>query len=201
MQQGSELLDAPLRERIASLQDEGWEIWRRFDTEVRRHEFHPFVPADYGAVLRALLPLRGPGVRFLELGSATGVITIMADLLGFEACGIELDPDLAARARELAERFDSGARFAAGSYLPAGFVWRSPDGDTRLGTIGHGDSGYLMLGHPLEDFDVVFGYPWDGEAPVMLDLMRQHGSRDARLLLYGVGGVRVYRGGRLESAG
>ena len=81
-------LDAALRARLAELAEEGWEIWRRFDEQVRREQWHPFVPADYDHVLRTLLQLRAPGLRFLEWGSATGVITIMAYLLGYDAYGI-----------------------------------------------------------------------------------------------------------------
>ena len=92
-------VDPELRARLQALLDEGWEIWDRFDNEVRQRHWHPFVAADYERVLQALLPLRAPGLRFLEWGSATGVITIMADLLGFEACGIELDPSLVRHAR------------------------------------------------------------------------------------------------------
>lgn len=179
--------------------EDGWEIWERFDREVRQRDFHPFVPADYDAVLRTLLPLRAPGLRFLEWGSATGVITIMADLLGFEAYGIELDPALVEIARGLAARHGSGARFAAGSFLPAGYRWRARDGDERLGTIGRGASGYQLLGRPLEDFDLVYGYPWNGEEAMMVDLMKHYGGSGARLLLHGGDGGTIYRGGRRES--
>ncbi|HET9984216.1 MAG TPA: hypothetical protein VFQ38_11535 [Longimicrobiales bacterium] len=165
--------------------DEGREIWERFDREVRQHEFHPFVAADYDQALGTLLSLRRPGLRFLEWGSASGVITIMADMLGFEAYGIELDAGLVEIARELAARHGSGARFAVGSFLPTGYEWRSPTRDARLGTIGRGPSGYLELKHPLDDFDVVFAYPWDGEAPIMRDVMRRYGAPGARLILHG----------------
>ena len=165
-------LDAALSTRLMLLHHIGRDLWHRFDTEVRQEIWHPFVAADYERVLQALLPLRSPGQRFLEWGSATGVITIMADLLGFEAYGIELDPELVAMANELAKRFDSGARFVAGSFLPTGYKWRPPSGDGRLGTIGDGPSGYLALNRPLEDFDLVFAYPWNGEEPMMHDLMR-----------------------------
>jgi hypothetical protein len=191
--------DPRLRARLVALCDEGWEIWCRFDTEVRRHGWHPFVAADYESVLETLLTLRAPGLRFLEWGSAPGVITIMADLLGFEACGIELDPTLVRVARELAARYASRARFAAGSFLPGGYEWKPRSGDGRLGTIGQGPPGYAELGHPLEDFDLVFAYPWSGEEPMMHDVMRRYGGRDARLLLYGVaGGMQIFRGGRRE---
>jgi hypothetical protein len=183
-----------LRARLDALVAEGWDIFERFDNEVRQKKWHPFVAADYDRVLEALLPLRAPGLRFLEWGSATGVITIMADLLGFEAYGIELDPALVGVARDLAQRHGSSAKFVAGSFLPTGYHWRSPSGDERIGTIGYGESAYPRMGHPLEDFDVVYAYPWTGEEPMMRDLMRSYGSRDARLLIHGgESGVQVHR--------
>jgi hypothetical protein len=196
-----ELADEPaLAARMEALLAEGWDIWEHFDHEVRTEHWHPFVAADYERVLRSLLPLRGPGQRFLEWGSATGVITIMADLLGFEAYGIELDPSLVRTARDLAHRHGSRATFAAGSFLPAGYEWRSADGDGRRGTIGEGPSAYPDLGHPLEDFDLVYGYPWSGEEPMMQDLMRRYGRGGARLLLHGGSeGVRIQTIGRHRS--
>jgi len=193
---GGAELGPELRARLQALCEEGWSLWERFDIQVRQHAFHPFVAADYPAVLEAMIPLRGPGLKFLEWGSATGVITIMADLLGFDAYGIEIDRDLVDQARDLARRTGSKARFTVGSFLPTGYRWRHR-GDERLGTIGSGDSGYLALGMPLEDFDLVFGYPWAGEEPMMHDLMRVHGRPDARFLVHTADGVKAYRGGRL----
>jgi hypothetical protein len=193
-------LDPALRERLHAVAEDGRDFWDRFDMEVRQKSFHPFVPADYDRVLQALLPLRAPGVRFLEWGSGSGVITIMADLLGFDAYGIELDAGLVETARELARKHGSNARFAAGSFLPSGYRYRPRHGDGRLGTIGDGVSGYRELGVPLDDFDIVYGYPWGGEEPMMLDLMRAYGGRDARLMMLGGNEVRIYRHGRLVGA-
>lgn len=186
-------VDDVLGARLTSLLEEGRTIWSRFDSDVRQQRFHPFMPSDYERVLRALLSLRGPGLRFLEWGSATGVITIMADLLGFEAYGIEIDPELVATARDLAERSESDARFAVGSFLPDGYEWKPDSGDGRLGTIGRGASGYPELGRGLEDFDLVFAFPWEGEAPIMHDLMQRRAGSGASLLLYhSTEGVQVY---------
>ena len=197
---GSPALDDALRTRLTALFEEGRDLWDDFDIEVRQKDFHPFVAADYDAVLEALIPLRAPGLRFLEWGSATGVVTITADLLGFEAYGIELDDRLVGIARDLALRHDSEARFAAGSFLPMGYSWRR-DHDTRLGTIGYGPSGYLDLGIPLDEFDVVFGYPWTGEEPMMIDLMKKYGRSDARLLLNSTtDGVLSYEDGKIVGA-
>lgn len=190
-------LDPELNVRLAELADEGREIWNRFDMEVRRHDFHPFVPADYDKVLAALLRLRRPGLRFLEWGSATGVITIMADLLGYEAYGIELDGRLVDMARQLAARFGSSARFAEGSLFPTGYRYRPASGDARLGTIGTGESGYLGLGMPLDSFDVVYAYAWPGEDDVLFDVMEHYGGEDTSLLLnVGAAGLKLYRGRR-----
>ena len=191
-------MSGALRARLNALCVEGWALWDQFDEEVRQHHFHPFVAAEYDLVVDALVRHRGANLRFLEWGAATGVITIIADLLGFDAYGIELDHDLVATARELAKRFESRARFVAGSFLPTGYEWRPLDGDGRTGTLGTGVSGYRELGHSLDEFDVVFGYPWDGERELMLDVMRRYGRDDATLLLNHVNdGVVAYRGGRV----
>ena len=189
-------MDDALRERLQALMDDGWERWAQFDREVRQRSFHPFVAADYERVLQALLPLREPGLRFLEWGSATGVVTIMADLLGFEASGIELDSRLVHIARQLAAQYDSRATFAEGSLIPAGYRWRPSHGDGRLGTIGIGESAYPKLGHALDEFDLVYAYPWTGEEPMMLDLMSSYGRPGARLLLHGDNGTMVHTVGR-----
>jgi hypothetical protein len=190
-------LDPALRVRIDALMEDGRDLWDRFDIEVRQHDWHPFVATDFDLLLRTLVAVREPGLRFLEWGSGMGVVTIMADLLGFDAAGIELDARLVDTARALAAKYDSRARFVAGSFLPAGYEYRSSTGDRRMGTIGEGESGYLALGQPLEDFDIVYGYPWSGEEPVMLDVMRTYGRRDARLLLHsGNLGIHTYRSGK-----
>jgi hypothetical protein len=192
-----ELRRGALDRRLDALCADGWEIWQRFDDTFRRRRFHPFVPADYDIARNLLSSLRVPGRRFLEWGSATGIITIMADIMGFDAYGIEIDASLVATAHEVASRHRSAARFVAGSFLPAGYRFRTRDGDGRTGTIADGPSGYIELGRALEDFDVVFGYPWRGEEAVMRDVMQRYGRSDALLLLYDSdNSVRSYRGGR-----
>lgn len=187
--------DPEVRERLVALYEAGHAASERFRAGAQPNDFHPFIPADWQRVEQCLLSVRQPGLRFLEWGSGTGVITIMASLLGFEAYGIEIDADLVGLARELARDVDSPARFAAGSLFPAGYRWRSSTGDWRLGTLGQGRPGYAELGVPLEGFDLVFAYPWSGEEPIMEDLIARRGGKGARLLMYGTHGVRVIEGG------
>jgi hypothetical protein len=176
-------LPRDILERIEALHEEGRTIFEEFERDVRSTAFHPFKPADYGAMMDELLPFVGECRTFLEWGSATGIIAITADLIGFDACGIEIDAELVDVARDLARRYGSDARFAAGSMLPAGYEWRAPSGDGRLGTIEEGIPGYAELGMDLTDFDLVYGYPWSGEAAMMQDIMQRCGADGSRLLI------------------
>ena len=119
---------APITPRLAArldaVCDDGWAHWEAFE-RTRGDAFHPFVPADYDAVRAALFAHRAPGRRWLEWGSASGTLTVMAALLGFDACGIELDAALVDAARALAARHGAAARFATGSFLPAGYAYRA----------------------------------------------------------------------------
>jgi hypothetical protein len=188
--------DDALRARLAIVLEVGWAAYEEFTARVSDHAFHPFIAADYEQVVEALWPYRNTGKRFLEWGSATGVIAIIADVLGLEAYGIELDSSLVNTSRELATRLGSGAQFVQGSFIPDGYRWRPRDGDDRTGTLGSGRSGYLQLGRPLDDFDIVFGYPWDGEVTMMLDIMQQYGRRDALLLVHSASDpMMTWRGG------
>jgi hypothetical protein len=183
---GLPVVDGTLRARLQAVCDEGWDLWSRFDIEVRQDVFHAFVAADYEGVWQTLERLRRPGLRFVEWGSATGVITILADLLGYEACGIEIDEDLVAAARDLSARHGSSARFVEGSFIPGGYRMRPQDADACVATVVDGEPGYPQLARLLEDFDLVFVFPWPGEEGLMLDIMRSYGGAAARLLLHGV---------------
>lgn len=169
-------------ERLRRLFADGGEVAKRVDTGERSW----FVPSNYEAVLESLVELHPRGGRFLELGSGLGVVAIMADMLGFEAYGIEILPELVDEARQLAERHESSAKFAHGSFLPADYRWVSETGDTRLGSVVVGESAYPALGRDLADFDVLFAYPWPGQTEILRDLVERAGAPHARLLLHGV---------------
>jgi hypothetical protein len=78
--------------------------------------------------------------------------------------------------------------------LPEGYEWRAPSGDTRLGTIEDGVAGYAELGMDLTDFDLVYGYPWSGEAAMMQDIMQRCGADGSRLMINGGReGMHVHR--------
>ncbi len=160
--------------------DEAWqELQRRTGP---RH--HLFVPCDQRDAYEALRRLRPRAATFLELGSAAGVVTILADMLGYEACGIEIDPWLVQKSIELAEQFGSQATFAEGSFVPEAYRDAIEDlADDRL-TVTEGRSAFEELGLEMTDFDLVFAYPWPGEEDWLHTLVARHARPGAILLTY-----------------
>lgn len=81
-----------------------------------------FVPSDYEAVWRVLSEVRGrfeepAEPSFCEWGSGLGVVTGMAEIIGFRASGIEIDATLAELSRELLLSQGLKAPIVTGSYL------------------------------------------------------------------------------------
>lgn len=172
-----------LARRIAAVCEEGRRRTERL-YQTGAPGFDSFIAADYRAVSAGLADLAGRAVTFLECGAGLGVITIIADLFGFEAVGIEHRADLVAEARSLAADFDSEARFFQGNFIPEGFDWDNEfvDADTRLELAG--DPAYPALDLELRDFDLVYAYPWPGELPLLCEIMAQCGRSGSLLMTY-----------------
>jgi hypothetical protein len=143
-----------------------------------------FIPADYPEVYLALKRLREGASTFLEWGSGIGTIAIMADMLGYESYGIEIQPALVARAEALAAEVGSKATFVEGSFIPEAYEWSPEIGDEDFNTSLEGAAGYEALGMELADFDVVYGYPWPGEEALFEDIFDQFARPDAVLVSY-----------------
>ena len=164
---------------------EGADAWEEFRVHARERH-HLFIPCHHREAYAALRALRSRATTFVEFGSAAGVVTIMADLLGFEAYGIEIEPWLVKRSIGLAERFDSGAVFAEGTYVPPAYQDEIEllSGDHLTPTDGA--SAFEELGLELSEFDLVFAYPWPDDEDWLHELFRRHARPDALLLTYAV---------------
>lgn len=143
------------------------------DAEICAEELGPdagagqFIPSDYRYAFQVLQWLMrtqkvGRGARFLEWGSGQGIVTILAALLGYQACGVERDASLVRAARELAARYDVSAFFVHGTYDPL---------VPKLPAIS------------AQKRDVIYVYPWPGEEPACLQLFAQTASPGAYLLV------------------
>ena len=74
-----------------------------------------FVTSSHSVVYRVLDAL--PRGTFCEWGSGMGINTGIAAMLGFEASGIELNPNLAAASRELLAEYGLDAAIVTGDYM------------------------------------------------------------------------------------
>ena len=168
---------------------------RRIDAFVKqRHSSeHGFVASDYVAVYLALQQIveRGlaTGSTFCEWGSGFGVVALLAAKLGFDACGIEIDASLVGGSVELGHDLEIPAEFVQGSFIP-------PGGEELAETIySENDSGvfwlatdaddaYQLLELDADDFDLIFAYPWPGEAGCVEGLFERYAADGALLLTY-----------------
>jgi hypothetical protein len=155
-----------------------------------------FIPSDHELVYAALAALRRTqpdAIRLLEWGSGFGAVTGLAAGLGFEAHGIEIDGKLVASSRELLAAHRLQATIAHGSFVPPDVdTDRFADLETR--TVLDVDNAYDELGRDLDDFDVVFAYPWPTEEAMYCDWFRRRADHGAVLLTYSrLEGMRAYR--------
>ena len=161
-----------------------------------------FVPCCFETVCRTLMAIEelslAPGNLFCEWGSGFGVVASVAGMLGFDACGIEIDRDLHDAATELAEDFDIPVEFINGSFIPAGaddLIERaSVDGDDKFMLNTFTDGSYDDLGLDVCDFDLVFAYPWPHDEELTDILFERYAAHGALLLTYsGLESVRIKR--------
>ncbi len=156
-----------------------------------------FAPSDHALVGRTFAALVDQGLRgehLLEWGSALGEATGLASLLGFRASGIELEPSLVAASRRLLSDHGIDAEIAEGSFVPDGYEAPSDVGDPDTLNVRDGVAAYDELGRDIDDFAVVFSYPWPGDEELHFDLFAEHAATGALLVTYhGMDGVRVQR--------
>ena len=164
--------------------------------------FRGFVPSDYVGFYSALADVvqqrLACGELFCEWGSGLGVSTCLASLLGFESSGVEIDGNLVEAADRFASEFDIQANFVEGSFLPQGVddlvdeAFTENEGEISM--IPHADDAYDQLGHELEDFDVVFSFPWPTDADLTANIFERYAAVGALLLTFDEGeGYRVRR--------
>ena len=160
-----------------------------------------FVPSDFPTVyhhLAALAELNlAAGHRFLEWGSGAGAITCLASMLDFDAVGIEIEPELVEIAIALAEDHEIDVEFVCGSFVPPEAEELLEEQEEVNWLRSDGANAYEELDLEIDDFDVIFAYPWPGEEQIIFDLFARTAAVGALLVTYhGQEGVRVARKGR-----
>lgn len=167
-------------------------------TRCHRPSIENFVVCDFPLVNAALRWIVEEnllcGESFCEWGSGFGVVTLLAALHQLDACGIEVEQALVRESEQLAEDLEIPARFAQGSFIPAGGI----DLVKFQEDIGHIDtdspSGYDELDLDIPDFDLFFAFPWPGEHRLWETIFDQFASDGALLLTYqGIEQLRLQR--------
>jgi hypothetical protein len=102
------LSDRPLSQGAIELIEQGRSRFQTVDC-------FDFVPSNYDLSWRVLDAL--PRGRFCEWGSGFGIVTGLAEILGFEAQGIEIHPRLADASRQLLGDLGLSSRIQTGDYL------------------------------------------------------------------------------------
>lgn len=169
-----------------------------FTENSRRQPIPAFVPSDFFAAYRVLAAIQeqslAVGTLFCEWGSGFGVVTCLAAMLEYEAYGIEIERNLVEEAESLAADFDLPAQFAEGSFVPedADVIAFTPGEVAWLST--EGANAYEALEIELDDFDIIYAYPWPDEDDILGDLFNSFASEGALLVTYnGIDDVRVRR--------
>ncbi len=169
-----------------------------FTENTRRQPIPAFVPSDFVAAYWVLAAIQeqslAAGTLFCEWGSGFGVVTCLAALLEYESYGIEIERTLVTEAERLAADFGINAEFVEGSFVPA-------DADDIAVTPGEvawlateGADAYESLQIELDDFDVIYAYPWPDEDDILGDVFESFAADGALLVTYnGLDDIRVRR--------
>lgn len=188
---------APLPARVAAVLADGRQRLAAHFAHPDLPPGHGAIPSDHELVVRCLGTLRRqePGlVRFLEWGSGLGIVAVAAALLGFDAHGIEWDEAMVQEAERLAARHGVRVPFVAGSFVPPGSDRLLDRAELGTRTVLQSDDAYDRLERDLDEFDVVFAYPWPEEEALYRGLFARHAADGAVLVLYGqLDGVRAFR--------
>ena len=166
-----------LREADQRIDD--FQVWARVPA---------FVPCDFEGTYRLLRALADSpllrGNRFCEWGSGFGVATCLASMVGFDACGIEIDAELVGHAQKLADDFELDLEFVRGSFIPRGGEQRVLDAGNYAWFTTDSDSAYEELDLDADDMDLVFAYSWPDEELVVSDLFDRYAGAGAVLMSY-----------------
>lgn len=154
-----------------------------------------YLPSDPSIVHAAMAYLqtdgRLRGEVFCEWGCGFGVATCIASLIGFQAYGIEIEPELADLADRLAGDLGIAVDILNTSYLPEGYEECAgvggedllvPEATTSCGETLDSPPGYDGL--DPDDVDLFFVYPWPGQEELMMSLFTVMASEGAVLLIY-----------------
>ncbi len=160
-------------------------------------QIEQFVAADYELVYQSLdwtlntQPMLGR--RFLEWGCGFAVVSALAASLELDAIGIEAEIELLHQGRQTIRDWEVDVELIHGNFLPPGAERLATD--TTLPSVGHEiASAYPKIGLDLDDFAIVYAYPWPGEDDFHELVFDRYAAVGSLLMLFcGPNDVRLWR--------
>lgn len=154
--------------------------------------FQGFVPSDYRAIYQCLKSIFDSellcGDRFCEWGSGISVVASLAAMVGYQSYGIEYDGKLSTVANGICEDFDVPVTLVNGSFIPDGVedliddAFAAQDGELAL--HADADQAYEEIGYDINDFDLIFAYPWPNDIELIHAIFDRCAANGALLLAY-----------------
>ena len=192
-----EVMERPLPDEIKVWVHEARERVQAFQDRWDRPQIEQFVASDYELVYQTLEWIRQQGLsdgsRFLEWGCGFSVVCALASYLGWDVVGIEAEAELLAQGRQTLSNWKQPVELCHGNFLPAGAEELADD--PTLPSLGHpvGEA-YQTLGLDVDDFSVIFAYPWPGEEGFLLDVFEKYATAGMLFLQYcGPFDLRLWR--------
>ena len=148
----NELVSVPFLPTSRELSEKARELVCEGRRRAKHVNCFDFVPSNYELAWKTLDSL--PRGRFCEWGSGLGIVTGLAELLGFESFGVEMDAELCRQSRELFLLSGLSARIYNEDYFQSSiradnyyvYCWPSLIGPTEelFGRIANSDSLLLI---------------------------------------------------------
>ncbi len=157
-----------------------------------------YVECDFDLVAAALARIvqqeLNDGRLFVEWGCGFAVVTGVAALLGLDAIGIEAEEMLCVEGRKLLAKHGIQAEIWQGNFLPAGARRLAEDTDPLVSLTHSLPPAYEVNQVGLDDFAIVFAYPWPGEDHFLRLVFDRYARSDSLLLMFrGPYHIELYR--------
>ena len=189
-------LSEPLPKRVVAFLEGADRHIDAFFERWRRAPHMGFFPSDHELVYGALQAVRTmvpEPPRMCEWGSGFGVIAGLGSLLGYQSCGIEIDPRLTTGSRRLLEEYRLPVEIFEGSFVPDSFDVPHDIYDPGWHTV-YAENSRGEVDVDIDDFEVIFAYPWPGEEEIYYAVFEQFAAVGAIFVTYqGLNGVAVHR--------
>ena len=188
---------------IEDLLAEADEILQAYWDQWHRRPIEQYVACDFRDVYRAMSTIEqqgiAPGKLFCEWGCGFGIVTALAAGLGWDAVGIEAEGFLAGQAKSFLKRKGIVAEIWQGNFLPAGSERLAKRQANHASLFHQVPSVYQSESLDVDDFSIIFAYPWPGEDYFLKDVFRCYAADQAILLMFlGPYEIEIYRKRSLE---